>query len=167
MPSLTKEQALLRQITDRSAILEVATRYAAALDAKDWAELGSLFTEDATWEYAGDGAPLPAPDAVARISLVLQPLQATQHLLGNHMVKVDGDEAEHTCYVQAQHVGQGGQKYLGAGRYTDRLRRTNEGWRFTRRTLVSVWSDGDPSVLAGSSEAPSTGDRGGVEDGPV
>ncbi|MBO2451087.1 nuclear transport factor 2 family protein [Actinomadura barringtoniae] len=62
-----------------------------------------------------------------------------------------GDEATHTCYVQAQHVRSDGAKYLGAGRYADRLRRTGDGWRFSHRVLMSMWSEGDPSVVSGRS----------------
>ncbi|WP_433440750.1 nuclear transport factor 2 family protein [Nonomuraea sp. CA-141351] len=150
MPPTAHQEDLLQQLADRSAIVEVVTRYATALDTKDWTALGSLFTEDATWEYVGGGELLSGPDAiVARIAETLQPLQVTQHLFGNHTVRLDGDEAEHTCYVQAQHVRFDGEKYLGAGCYNDHLRRTPDGWRFTHRRLTSVWSHGDPAVVLG------------------
>jgi hypothetical protein len=63
---------------------------------------------------------------------------------------VHGDEAEHTCYDQAQHVRLGlpdGEQFLGGGRYNDRLRRTPDGWRFTYRRITSVWSEGNPAVI--------------------
>jgi hypothetical protein len=75
---------------------------------------------------------------------------ATHHLNGNHVTTVHGDHAEHTCYYQAQHVRRGlpdGDKFLGAGRYVDRLRRTSDGWRFTHRRIISVWTEGNPAVL--------------------
>jgi len=90
---------------------------------------------------------------VERIRATLEPLALTQHLYGNHVVVVDGDEATHTCYVQAQHVRDDGAKYLGAGRYADRLRRTEAGWRFSHRVLTSMWNEGDPSVVAGPARA--------------
>ncbi len=63
-----------------------------------------------------------------------------------------GDEAGHTCYYQAQHVRlgvAGGERFLAGGRYDDRLRRTHEGWRFTHRAIISVWSEGNPAVITG------------------
>jgi hypothetical protein len=75
---------------------------------------------------------------------------AAHHLNGNHVAAVHGDEAEHTCYYQAQHVRLGlpdGEKFLGGGRYDDRLRRTPDGWRFTHRRITSVWSEGNPAVI--------------------
>ena len=41
----------------------------------------------------------------------------------------------------------GGDKFLGGGRYDDRLRRTPGGWRFTHRSITSVWSEGNPAVI--------------------
>jgi hypothetical protein len=138
---------MLQELADRAAIVDAAIAYATALDTRDWAALGSLFTEDARWEHRGSGERLHGPDAiVARISAGVDRLDATQHLNGNHVAAVHGDEAEHTCYFQAQHV-RGGEKFLGAGRYEDRLRRTPLGWRFTHRTIISVWSEGNRAVL--------------------
>jgi SnoaL-like domain len=80
----------------------------------------------------------------------VQRFDATHHLTGNHVAAVHDDHAEHTCYYQAQHVRLGlpdGEKFLGAGRYDDRLRRTPDGWRFTHRRITSVWSDGNPAVI--------------------
>ena len=67
------------------------------------------------------------------------------------LTAVHGDEAEHTCYYQAQHVRlglAGGDKFLGGGRYDDRLRRAADGWLFTHRKIISVWSEGNPAVIA-------------------
>jgi ketosteroid isomerase-like protein len=140
-----------QELADRAAIVDAVIAYATALDTRDWARLGSLFTDDARWEYAGSGERLSGPDAiVARISASLERFDATHHLNGNHVAAVDGNEAEHTCYYQAQHVRRGlpgGEKFLSGGRYDDRLRRTPDGWQFTHRRITSVWSEGNPAVI--------------------
>jgi ketosteroid isomerase-like protein len=142
---------MLQGLTDRAAIVDAVIAYATALDTRDWQTLGGLFAEDACWEYSGSGDQLFGRDAiVARISTSLERFDATHHLNGNHVVAVHGDEAEHTCYYQAQHVRLGlpdGEKFLGGGRYDDRLRRTPDGWRFTHRRITSVWSEGNPAVI--------------------
>jgi len=142
---------MLLELADRAAIVDVAVAYATAVDGRDWERLGSLFTGDACWEYAGSGERLCGPDAiVARISASVRRFDATHHLNGNHVAAVRGDEAEHTCYYQAQHVRRGlpgGEKFLGGGRYDDRLRRTPDGWRFTHRRITNVWSEGNPAVI--------------------
>ena len=142
---------MLQELADRAAIVDAVIAYATALDTRDWERLGSLFTDDACWEYSGSGERLLGPGAiVARISASLGRFDATHHLNGNHVTAVHGDEAEHTCYYQAQHVRlgfAGGDKFLGGGRYEDRLRRSAGGWRFTHRRIISVWSEGNPAVI--------------------
>ncbi len=143
---------MLQELADRAAIVDAVIAYATALDTRDWDRLGSLFADDACWEYCGSGERLVGPSAiVARISTSLKRFDATHHLNGNHVIAVHGDEAEHTCYYQAQHVRLGladGDKFLGGGRYDDRLRRTADGWRFTHRRIIGVWSEGNPAVIA-------------------
>ena len=87
---------------------------------------------------------------IERISTALDPLDASQHLMGNHLVVVSGDRATCRCYLQAQHVrhgAPGGSNYIVAGRYEDDLVRTPEGWRIRRRVLVVTWTDGNVAVV--------------------
>jgi len=143
---------MLQELADRAAIVDAVIAYATAVDTRDWERLGSLFTDDACWEYTGSGERLSGPGAiVARLSTSLERFDATHHLIGNHVTAVHSDEADHTCYYQAQHVRLSlpdGEKFLAGGRYDDRLRRTPDGWRFTHRRITSVWSDGNPAVLS-------------------
>ncbi|GAA3089045.1 nuclear transport factor 2 family protein [Streptosporangium carneum] len=145
----------IRELADRAAVLDLVNAYATALDTRDWEALGGLFTEDARWEYGGSngsgGYARSGPEAiVALMRASLEPLDATQHLNGNNVVTVRGDEAEHTGYAHAQHVKRGlpgGESYLGGVRYRDRLRRTPDGWRFSHRLLTHMWGEGNPAVL--------------------
>ena len=143
---------MVGQITDRTDVLDVVVAYATALDTRDWTALGTLFTANASWEYADTGHRLVGPARIVDfIRAGLHGIDITQHLNGNHVVRLLGDEAEHTCYFQAQHVRvgtPGGDTFLGAGRYRDRLRRTSDGWRFTDRVLTSMWRTGNPAVLS-------------------
>jgi SnoaL-like protein len=112
------------------------------MTAQELADRGVIV--DAGERLCGPGA------IVARISASLERFDATHHLNGNHVTAVHGDEAEHTYYYQAQHVRLGlpdGDKFLVGGRYDDRLRRTPGGWRFTHRSITSVWSEGNPAVI--------------------
>jgi ketosteroid isomerase-like protein len=144
---------LVRELADRAAIAELAARYASALDTHDWPALAGLFTEDATWEYPSAHLRHVGPSAiVAAIREPLERLDGTQHLVGNQIVVLDGDSAEHQCYTQAQHVragAVGGNLFTSGVRYVDRLRRDSDGWRFHRRVLKSMWRSGNPVVLTG------------------
>ena len=98
----------------------------------------SVFAKDATADL--HGVHCDGQDAIiARIERPISRLDATQHLVGNHQVHVDGDTATHRCYLQSQHVKRGtpgGDNFLIGGTYEDRLARTPEGWRITHRTMT-------------------------------
>ena len=96
----------LQTLLDEREILQVVTRYARALDTKEWALLDDVFVPDATGDLASP-TPLVGVDAIrTRIRAALEHLDASQHLVGNHEIQVDGDDATHRCYLQAQHVRQ-------------------------------------------------------------
>ena len=140
----------LSTLLDEREILQVVLRYCRALDTKDWPLLGSVFTPDATADLSGP-ALLEGIDAIrARVRAVLDHLDLSQHLVGNHEVHVDGDGATHRCYLQAQHVRRAaaeGPNYIVAGRYEDRLARTEVGWRIVHRTLTVMWTEGNLAVV--------------------
>lgn len=145
---MTDVQTLL----DDHEIRHLAFRYCRALDTKDWALLDDVFVADATAEL-GTSTTLVGIEAIrARITGALAHLDDSQHLVGNHEIAVDGDTATHRCYLQAQHVrsaASGGPNYIVAGRYEDRLARTEVGWRITHRTLTVMWTDGNVAVAHG------------------
>jgi ketosteroid isomerase-like protein len=137
-------------LQDRQAIVDVCTRYALALDSRDWPMLAGCFTPDAVANFEGQEPARGSDAIVATCRGVLTPLAASQHLLGNHLISVDGERASSVCYFQAQHVRpdlEGGSHLIVAGRYEDRFVRTPGGWRIAERTLAVMWTDGNPAVL--------------------
>ncbi len=141
----------IRELIDKAAIVEVATKYTIALDTQDWTSLGALFSSDAEVSFGPSVGSATGPEEiVATISGTLTGLDASQHLVGNHLVSVDGDTATHTCYLQAQHVRTGtpgGDQYIVAGHYSDRFRREDDGWRITYRELIRTWGSGNRAVI--------------------
>lgn len=142
----------LREIRDRLEIEALLARYASALDARDWSRLAGCFSPDAVVDYGGALGRCQGPDAVvALVRGILEPLDASQHLIGTLEVELAGDVARAQCALQAQHVlrdCEGGPHFLVGGRYRDELVRTPAGWRIRRRTLEIVWQDGNPRVVA-------------------
>jgi hypothetical protein len=140
----------VRQLLDRQEIAELCARYTAALDTVDWAMLRSCFADEPAFVHPGgrlDGW----DEILARTSAALTPLTRTQHLLGNIVVSVHGDQATSSCYFHAQHVRTGtpgGELYVIAGRYDDTLRRTDAGWRIVERVQTYQWRSGNRAVVA-------------------
>ena len=140
-------------LADRLAIVDTVIAYATAIDTRDWDMFAALFTPDAVWEYRAGGERHTGPDKIAdRVRPTIDQLDATQHLLTNHVVAVDGDAATHTCYYMAQHL-RGDRRFLAAGRYTDELRRVDGRWLISARALISTWAEGDPGILRAEGSA--------------
>lgn len=140
----------LQEIQDRLEIGELLARYSRALDTRDWGLLGEVFTADAACDYGALGSPEGIEAITALIRGTIGDLDGTQHLVGNVVVRVEGDEAAADCYLISQHVRAdtpGGDHYLLGGRYADRVVRTPAGWRIAHRTLHRMWTMGNRDVV--------------------
>jgi ketosteroid isomerase-like protein len=142
--------ALLQVLLDEREITRLSYRYATALDNRDWALLRSCFRPDAVAEYEGLDR-CEGYEAIEQLCRgALARLTRSQHLIGNVHPVVDGDAATSECYLQAQHVQAGtpgGDTFIVAGRYSDELVRTDDGWRIARRRLETWWTSGNPGVF--------------------
>jgi 3-phenylpropionate/cinnamic acid dioxygenase small subunit len=134
----------IARLIDEQAVQAVLFRYASALDARDWARLRTCFTPDAVVTYEAIGQLRGYEEVEALVRRVLGPLAATQHIVSNVEVVVDGDRATSRCNLQSMHVREtpSGDNFIVAGVYTDELRRTPDGWRIARRQLQRVWTQG-------------------------
>jgi len=135
-------------MADREDIIELAVRYTWALDTKNVEGLRDVFTPDATAMLRGvecNGV----DEIIARIGGAILRLDRTQHLIGNHLVSVDGDTGTHRCHLQSQHVREGtegGDNFIVGGYYDDRVVRTPDGWRIAHRLMQQTWTEGNPDV---------------------
>ena len=136
-------------LVDQHAVSDLLVRYVHALDARDWVTVAACFASDAVFVHPGGRVEGPG-GIVSRAQAALSPLDASQHLLGSISVKVDGDRAEAVCYFHAQHVragAPGGDLYVIAGTYRDRLRRSSRGWEIVERVQDYSWRSGNPEVI--------------------
>src|SRR6478735_5312882 len=136
-------------IDDYAAIVAVLNRYADVCDTKEFDRFVNVFTVDATMDYTNMPDVHVGPHEIAdNVRGHLGGCGATQHLLGNYEVEVDGDAARASCKVRAFHLGLGeqvGKTFEALATYRDRLVRTPDGWRIAARTM-------DVAVLLGAFE---------------
>ena len=135
----------LEDLLDEREIIDVAIRYAFALDRKDWALLNAVFAADGIL-VAGPIGDVSGPAAIGEAIAKVLDGQTTQHLNGNHQVELGEGVATHTCYLIAQHVraGMPGTNwYTFAGVYRDDMVKTAQGWRIKRRELTPIWTNGN------------------------
>lgn len=129
---------------DRLAIADGLTRYAYAIDDRDFAAVRALFAPDAHLDYTASGGPAgPRDEVVDWIEQGLGLVGPTQHVVTNVLVDLDGADATSRCYLvnplltpenPAETV------VLIGGGYRDTWRRTRDGWRITDRVHEVLWT---------------------------
>jgi 3-phenylpropionate/cinnamic acid dioxygenase small subunit len=131
----------LEEVADRLAVSDVLTRYATAMDNRNWDLLATCFTEDATLDYDTSGV-FGRKDFVTHCAEGLAPMKATQHSVTNHVIVLDGDRARATSYVTAQHVRANDATFTLGGTYHDELVRSGDDWAIANRRFVTSWKAG-------------------------
>lgn len=143
---MSAELAALRTVADLGLLV----------DAQDWDGLTALFAEEVAVDYTslngGEPATMPATELVGGWRQLLEPLAATQHLMGNLSVAVQDESATCAANVTATHVRPnptGGPHWTVGGRYDIGLRRAtgSEDWRIAALTLTVRWTSGNQAIM--------------------
>lgn len=149
-----------QQIQDRLDVIDVCTRMAWHTDRRQWDALAEVFADEVTLDYTSLAGGAPAQvgcDAlVGSWRQLLGTMTATQHLLGNHLVTVDGDAAECTAQFQATHLADmapGEGRWILGGHYRFGLIRVSGQWRISALTMTVAWSSGNQAILGGTGAA--------------
>lgn len=139
--------AQLRTLRDEVEIAHLLDRYAAAIDAKDWVALDTVFVPDAHLDYSSVGGPsAPYPEVRAWLVTVLAPVPLLQHHVSGAIVTrdpSDPDSATTMCNLfnpMGSPDGDGVFVRLVGGRYHDRVVRTERGWKIAHRRMERRWS---------------------------
>ena len=136
-----------QDVADRIEIDDLITRYATAVDTKDWDLYRTVFTDDAIIDYTSAGGIRGGlGEVVEWLSHALKLFPMTQHLITNRHVVLEGDTATGRSYYYnplGRPDGKGGMQLLFfGGYYNDRFRRTPEGWRIAERIEETAWVEG-------------------------
>jgi ketosteroid isomerase-like protein len=134
---ITLEERVQR-LEDLEAIRQLDATYCRLLDGGDFAGLVELFTPDGSFDglslVTGQEQLLTFFDG-----LVAGGLTAFWHHVSNLEIEVDGDAATATSLLWQPCVVHGVPQ-VAAGRYTDRLLRTDVGWRYElKRVRFAYW----------------------------
>jgi hypothetical protein len=130
----------LGALTDRLEIDDLATRYATAVDTKDWTLYRTCFTADAFIDYTAAGGIRGNLDEItAWLDEALKNFTHTIHYVTNRTVELDGDRATgRLAYYNP--MGLPNEALLiCAGYYNDVYRRTDDGWRISQRVEELTW----------------------------
>ena len=140
----------IHRLEEKQKIVELTIAYTWIIDHGPRERLREIFTENAV--FIIDTRHLNGIDEIrGKIERTLGGLSASQHIVSNHQVSIDGDTATSRCYLHAQHTlngTEGGDNYVMAGRYIDKLVRVDSEWRIAERQLMLDWTEGNNRVLA-------------------
>ncbi len=125
----------LQQLLDERDITRQLTRFARAMDSRDWDTLAAICMPDAVAEF-GTGEVQGAAAIIELIHSYLDHCGTTQHLLGNVLVEVDGDRARSEAYVADIHLARSAESeayFRTLGNYHDQWLRHQGEWRLVER----------------------------------
>ena len=142
----------LERLIDRQEIDDLLTRYATAVDTKDWDLYETCFTEDAFIDYeSAGGIKGKRPEVRAWLEKVMVIFPMTQHVVCNRVIEIDGDKAtaRSVFYNPMALPGEGKAQslFIDGGYYNDQLVRTADGWRITERIEESSYSTRRSQIL--------------------
>jgi SnoaL-like domain len=142
-------------IADRLDVIELISKLSINLDARDWSAVRGLFTElvysDRTSLFGGEPVTLGADEFVEGWRQSLDNLDAVNHLVANHVVTLEGDEARCAANMQGVHVlhnPSGDDMWNVGGRHDYQLKRTADGWRIAGLTFTIAWATGNMNIVA-------------------
>ncbi len=139
------DQAIV-DLLAKQEIYELSCRYMRGLDLTDAQLLEAVFFDDAYCEYGfinGD------PKVFIGYAIgALQEHHANQHMIGNVLIDVNGDEAFGEVYFTAYHkvpTEDGFEDVIIAGRYLDRYEKREGVWKISYRSELVDWSRSQPT----------------------
>ena len=131
-------------------IIQAVNQMAFAADSRDWALCRSTFADEVYVDYTsiagGEPATIPADALMDSWKDLLPGFTATQHLLGSHVVEMQGNIAKCDAHFQATHILDDELWTLG-GKYHFQLKDIDGTWHITAITMTALWSVGDQAIL--------------------
>jgi len=127
----------------RIELEDVLTRYASAIDNREWELLDDVFTTDARLDYRSAGG-IEGTFPVVRdwLAEVLPIFDVTQHLVVNREFSTsDHGVRGRACFLNVNRLHVEGKLWLFTvgGRYHDEFVDTPGGWRIAQRIEETLW----------------------------
>ena len=134
------------RVSDELEIRALLSRYARAVDTKDWELYRSVFTDDAHIDYSSAGAVVGSRDEVVDwFAANFGVIPWSMHHITNVEADIDGDSAQVRAmfYNPMQLPGMAELSYCG-GYYHHDLVRAADGWRSRGLREENLWFTNPP-----------------------
>ncbi|AYJ84857.1 nuclear transport factor 2 family protein (plasmid) [Sphingomonas paeninsulae] len=139
----------LQYMLDRSAVEEVISGFALVQDVKKFMLVEKFLSEDVVFDYVSvfGGEPFSGRTNIFEWILTRIPgYDATQHLISNFQITIEGRFARVRSHVRATLVIDDSSCIIG-GHYLHELHKEGDGrWRITLLRFTKLYSEGDAAV---------------------
>ncbi|KAJ3433685.1 hypothetical protein M0813_17543 [Anaeramoeba flamelloides] len=143
----------LQLLLDEREIIVQVNNIGVYADSCEWEKLKTCFTEKVIVDYTSMSGGEPetlSPNQICKNwSGFLPGFKMTQHMITNHKVDINGDEAECNSYVQATHYlpnEEGEDTWLILGSYKHFLVRKDGEWKVKHMIFTLKLSDGNTNL---------------------
>lgn len=160
------QSAALQTLIAKDEIRDLVLMYSRGVDRKDIELLRTLYTSDAT-DTHGDSFDGAAEAYCDFLEQSFPHMKYSGHHVCNHLISVNGDEAEGEVYAIAYHLipdSDGGVlEDLLCVRYVDNYRKEHDGrWRFAKRVVTYDYNVRRPVTDASVRGLPATDQDPGI-----
>ena len=136
----------IEHVVDRIEITDFFSRYARAVDTRDWDLYRTLFTEDAHIDYSSSGGSVGNLDeTVSFLSKALDMFEMSQHLITNiELLHREENQALVLALFNNPMRLKGGNVWFVGGRYKHEMIKSTSGWRSKKLIEETLWFDRSP-----------------------
>ncbi|MEU6563100.1 nuclear transport factor 2 family protein [Nocardia nova] len=149
----SREITALSEIESKLAIAETCTRMAVHADHREWELLRTLFADTVLLDYTsltgGEPVHLTPREITDAWAATLGGYDATQHLIANQLVRIDGQRAVCTAAFQATHrlaAAHGASLWTLGGDYRWELAQVGDRWLIDSVVMTATWGDGNQAL---------------------
>ena len=137
-------------------ITRVLNAFGLHTDTHRWNKLEALFVPEVTVDYTslfgGSVQTTKAADLVAAWKKVIPQFTCAQHLITNHLIEVEGDQAFAETQVAALHTMvepalAGKDAWTVGGRYEFKLKMLGGSWKIEAVKLIATRQSGNPELI--------------------
>jgi hypothetical protein len=137
-------------MNDQAAIINTVNGIAIFADLRNWNQVRRSFADEVEFDYTamtgGEPTTIPADQQIQQWSQFFDgTFKNTQHILGSHVVTINGNAA--TCFsnFQAHHtyLDEARGTWVLSGVYHHDLMRVGDEWKVNRMKMSIAWEMGD------------------------
>jgi hypothetical protein len=135
---------------DKVAIQDVIVSHGLFADCREFAAIKNCVTPDATYDYSScfgeDFKCVRLSDFLEGDDVFFLGFDATQHMITNFVIQLDGDRASARSHVRATHrIDQA--IYVMGGLYRHELARVGSDWKISATTFEQTFTEGDTTLF--------------------